>query len=193
MHLSIISEQREAQLQALRAQINPHFLFNTLNNIYSLAVVKSDKTAEMVLRLSNLLRYVIYDGRAERVALKREVEHIRQFIELFQMRSEEQLDIKFDTRGEIDGVQTEPMILIPIVENCFKHCDFDTNKRVFVCIDLQVDNEELYFKILNSKDDRHQQKDRVGALVWKIFANGSSCDIRIGTSYPLKMKHLDLR
>jgi len=163
-NMSIISEQREAQLQALRAQINPHFLFNTLNNIYSLAVIRSEKTAEMVLRLSNLLRYVIYDGRAERVALKREVEHIRQFIELFQMRSEEELDIQFNSRGEIDGVQIEPMILIPIVENCFKHCDFDTNERAFICIDLKVRNGQLFFKTVNSKDDRNQQKDRVGGV-----------------------------
>ncbi|MBK7872963.1 MAG: histidine kinase [Saprospiraceae bacterium] len=99
-NLAIINEQKEAQLQALRAQINPHFLFNTLNNIYSLAVVKSDKTAEMVLKLSNLLRYVIYDGKAEQVELKREAEQIQEFIALFQMRSEEPLNIHFDIKGD---------------------------------------------------------------------------------------------
>lgn len=163
-NLAIISEQREAQLQELRAQINPHFLFNTLNNIYSLAVVKSDKTADMVLKLSNLLRYVIYDGRAEQIALKREVEHIQHFVELFQMRSEAPLNIRFDTSGVLDGVKIEPMILIPIVENCFKHCDFDTNEHAFVSIDLQVENKRLYFKTANSKDDRNQQKDKVGGV-----------------------------
>jgi LytS/YehU family sensor histidine kinase len=164
LHLSIIIEQREAQLQALRAQINPHFLFNTLNNIYSLAVVKSDKTAEMVLKLSNLLRYVIYDGKAEQVELKREIAHIQQFIELFQMRSQEPLNIEFNTSGTFNSVKIEPMILIPIVENCFKHCDFDSNEQAFVCIYLQLINGELHFKTVNSKDDRNQQKDRVGGV-----------------------------
>ncbi len=163
-NLTVISEQREAQLQALRAQINPHFLFNTLNNIYSLAVVKSDKTAEMVLKLSNLLRYVIYDGQAEQIELKREVEHIQHFIELFQMRSENPLDIKFNTSDKLNGMKIEPMILIPIVENCFKHCDFDSNAQAFVQIDLQVGNGYLYFKTVNSKDDRNQQKDKAGGV-----------------------------
>lgn len=163
-NMAVISEQREAQLQALRAQINPHFLFNTLNNIYSLAVVKSDKTAEMVLKLSNLLRYVIYDGKAEQVELKREVEHIQQFIELFQMRNEEPLDIKFNSSGASNGVKIEPMILIPIVENCFKHCDFATNEQAFINIDLQIEKEHLHFKTINSKDDRNQQKDKIGGV-----------------------------
>ena len=83
-----LNRQNEAQLQFLRAQINPHFLFNTLNNIYSLAVVKSEKTSEMVLKLSNLLRYVIYEGKSKKVPLKSEVEHIREYMGLFEMRSE---------------------------------------------------------------------------------------------------------
>ncbi|MDX1939501.1 MAG: histidine kinase [Saprospiraceae bacterium] len=163
-NLAIINEQKEAQLQALRAQINPHFLFNTLNNIYSLAVVKSDKTAEMVLKLSNLLRYVIYDGKAEQVELKREAEQIKEFIELFQMRSEEPLDIHFDVKGINNNIKIEPMILIPIVENCFKHCDFDTNDNAFIKINLQVQNEILHFNTINTKDDQNQQKDRVGGV-----------------------------
>ncbi len=163
-NLAIINEQREAQLQALRAQINPHFLFNTLNNIYSLAVIKSDKTAEMVLKLSNLLRYVIYDGRSEKVSLEREVEQIGQFIELFQMRSEEPVDIRFKKQGLRKDQKLEPMILIPIVENCFKHCDFDTNPGAFIDIDLQVKNDELFFYTTNTKNDDDQQKDQFGGV-----------------------------
>lgn len=160
-NLAIINEQKEAQLQALRAQINPHFLFNTLNNIYSLAVVKSDKTAEMVLKLSNLLRYVIYDGKAEQVELKREAEQIQEFIALFQMRSEEPLNIHFDIKGGCNNIKMEPMILIPIVENCFKHCDFDTNDKAFIKINLEIKDEILHFNTINTKDDQNQQKDRV--------------------------------
>lgn len=163
-NLAIINEQKEAQLQFLRAQINPHFLFNTLNNIYALAVTKSDKTAEMVLKLSNLLRYVIYEGKAEQVELQQEVKHIQQFIELFQMRSEQPLNIQFQVTGETKGIQIEPMILIPIVENCFKHCDFDTNEQAFVKIHLQIKDKMLHFQTINSKNDTDLQKDKVGGV-----------------------------
>lgn len=163
-NLATIKDQQEAQLQFLRAQINPHFLFNTLNNIYSLAVVKSDKTPEMVLRLSSLLRYVVYDGRSELVELNREAQQIREYIELFQLRSEEAQDITFEERGELEGLKVEPMILIPLVENCFKHCDFDTNEAAFVRISLAATDEKLTFHTLNSRDEEQQQKDSIGGV-----------------------------
>jgi len=163
-NLAIINEQREAQLQALRAQINPHFLFNTLNNIYSLAVVKSDKTAEMVLKLSSLLRYVIYEGRARLVSLKREAAQIDEFINLFRMRSEENLDISYLKEGIREEHTLEPMILIPLVENCFKHCDFDTNESAYVKLDLEVKNNTLYFTTINTRNATDRQKDQVGGV-----------------------------
>lgn len=162
--LEVINRQNEAQLQFLRAQINPHFLFNTLNNIYALAVVKSDKTANMVLRLSNLLRYVVYDGKAEQVALPREIEHIHQYIELFQLRSETPANIQFTVEGQTEGYMMEPMILIPLVENCMKHCDFDTNDRAFVRITLKTAYGKLFFQTINSKSDNDLQKDKVGGV-----------------------------
>ncbi|MCF8246877.1 MAG: histidine kinase [Saprospiraceae bacterium] len=162
--LAIINRQTEAELQFLRAQINPHFLFNTLNNIYSLAVVRSPKTADMVLKLSQLLRYVVYEKKGDLVPLEKEVEHIRHFIELFQMRNEEPQDIEFTAEGELNGVKIEPMILIPIVENCFKHCDFDTNPKAFVKMQLTVREGELTFNTANTKNDADQQKDRTGGV-----------------------------
>lgn len=160
----VISRQNEAQLQFLRAQINPHFLFNTLHNIYSLAMVKSERTPVMVLRLSNLLRYVIYDGKAEQVEVKREAEQIREYIELFQMRNEMPVDISFHAAGNLDGRRLEPMILIPIVENCLKHCDFDTNEKAFARIELKADGDELLFRTVNTRNEREVQKDMVGGV-----------------------------
>jgi len=162
--LEVINRQNEAQLQFLRAQINPHFLFNTLNNIYALAVAKSDKTANMVLRLSNLLRYVVYDGKAEQVALTREIEHIHQYIELFQLRSETPANIRFTIEGQTKGYMIEPMILIPLVENCLKHCDFDTNDQAFVQIALKTQPGKLFFQTINSKSNSDLQKDKVGGV-----------------------------
>ncbi|MBV6654955.1 MAG: histidine kinase [Mameliella sp.] len=159
----IIQQQQEAQLQFLRSQINPHFLFNTLNNIYSLAVIQSAQTAPMVLRLSNLLRYVVYDGREDRVQLSREVDQIREYIALFQMRSEREQTIDFKVSQASVAYWLEPMILIPLVENCFKHCNFDSNPDAFVRISLSVEADQLQFETLNSKDDS-QQKDKTGGV-----------------------------
>jgi sensor histidine kinase YesM len=162
--LAAAKQQTEAELQALRAQINPHFLFNTLNNIYSLAVVRSPKTADMVLKLSQLLRYVVYEHKEKTVPVEREVEHIRHFIELFEMRSEEPLNIEFVVEGDLSKVEIEPMILIPIVENCFKHCDFDSNPAAFLSLRLKEEEGLLSFQTVNSKNDADQQKDQVGGV-----------------------------
>lgn len=162
--LEALNKQQEAQLQFLRTQINPHFLFNTLNNIYSLAVVRSEQTAPMVLQLSDLLRYVIYDSQLEKVPLDKEVQQIERFIQLFQMRSETPANITF-RHDAIPPQQTiEPMMLIPLVENCFKHGDFDTNASAFVKISLSVAGHDLTFETYNSKNDALQQKDKVGGV-----------------------------
>lgn len=161
--LRLLQEHQEAQLQFLRNQINPHFLFNTLNNIYSLALMRSEQTAPMVLRLSNLLRYVVYDGREEQVALAKEVEQIREYIALFQMRHESPLQISFDVAGN-EQLKIEPMILIPIVENCFKHCDFDTNEKAYVQLRLQTQKQLIAFTALNSYNPYEAQKDPQGGV-----------------------------
>lgn len=162
--LEATNRQQEAQLQFLRAQINPHFLFNTLNNIYSLAVVRSEQTAPMVLQLSDLLRYVIYESQKERVPLSKEVQQIERFIALFQMRNETPLNIVFRYGGPVEQLYIEPMMLIPLVENCFKHCDFDTNEQAYTQIELLATKDTLHFKTLNSKNDALRQKDKMGGV-----------------------------
>lgn len=158
------NEHQQAQIQFLRAQINPHFLFNTLNNIYSLAVVQSNKTAPMVFQLSELLRYVIYDSQEEKVALKKEVIQIDRFIDLFQMRQETPVNIEFQHPVIPEALKIEPMILIPLVENCFKHCDFDSNPEAFIQIQLDIVGQQLVFNTQNSKNDANQQKDKTGGV-----------------------------
>jgi two-component system, LytTR family, sensor kinase len=162
--LAIINEQKEAQLQLLRAQINPHFLFNTLNNIYALAVAKSDAAPTMILRLSDLLRYVIYDGQRERVSLSREADQCQRFIDLFQMRYPTPRSLTFTVEGDPDGQLFEPMILIPLVENCFKHGDFDHNESAFADFNLSVGQSVVRFTAVNSFDPDNRQKDQVGGV-----------------------------
>lgn len=158
-----LQAHQEAQLNYLKAQINPHFLFNTLNNIYSLAVKKSDKTPEMVIRLSHLLRYVVYDSQEKMVPLGKEVNHIKEYLELFKMRSFPEPNIRFRILGETNGIEIGPMILIPLVENCCKHCDFDTNEDAFALITLQVKKNGLSFQTQNTFNIE-APKDKVGGV-----------------------------
>lgn len=156
--------QSEAQIQFLKAQINPHFLFNTLNNIYALSVIRSEKTPEMILKLSELLRYVIYGGKEKQVLLSEEIDHIKKFIQLFQMKSEHELNITMQIEGSPSGLFIEPMILIPVVENCFKHTDFDSNPDAYIKIIMTIQGKYLKFITFNTKDELDKQKDKTGGV-----------------------------
>jgi two-component system, LytTR family, sensor kinase len=139
-------------------------LFNTLNNIYALATVKSDNAPIMILRLSELLRYVIYDSQAERVYLNKEIDQIHRFIELFQMRFRNHVKITFGVEGNLNGSMIEPMVLIPLVENCFKHCNFDSDNQAFIKILLKIEQGKLTFETLNTFSKANTQKDKVGGV-----------------------------
>lgn len=162
--LTLIAERQEAELQFLRAQMNPHFLFNTLNNIYSLAVLRSEKTAPLVMRLSDLLKYVIYEGNNERVQLSRELEVLNEYIDLYQLQHESPLNIHCEFAVPEEPVWIEPLLLVPIIENCFKHADFSENEAAFARIQLEVDDQRLLFRASNSYNPREQQKDAVGGV-----------------------------
>lgn len=175
---AIIIQQNEAQLQFLRGQINPHFLFNMLNNIYSLAMAKSEKTAPMVLKLSGLLRYVIYDSRKETTPIQQEVAQIEEYIELQQMRSEEPLDVRFEKKITHPDAVIEPMILLPLVENCYKHAGLDIDPSAFVRISLEADPQKLLFKTYNKKLLYDNQKDKIGGIGLENIRN------RLQLKYP---------
>lgn len=120
----IKAKQLQTELSLLKSQVNPHFLFNTLNNLFSMALEHGDKAvAEGISRLSHLMRYMIYESKAETIDLKKEVEQIERFIELQKLRfsREDNVRINFASEGDLNGIQIPPMILIPFVENAFKH------------------------------------------------------------------------
>ena len=160
----LVQEHQAAQLQFLKAQINPHFLFNTLNNIYSLSITQSPKTPQMVLQLSELLRYVIYESQNRKVPLEGELSQIKKYISLFQLKNEHPHNIQFEKEGIIGGQNIEPMILIPLVENALKHCDFDTNEKAYSKIKVVTDGNSINFQTINSKNYHNQQKDEVGGV-----------------------------
>jgi sensor histidine kinase YesM len=124
-----------AELSLLKSQINPHFFFNTLNSIYSLAIIKSDKTPEAVIKLSEIMRYIIYDTERTVVPLSKEVEYIANYIELQRLRLTKQVHVDFTTKiGSEDSV-IEPLLLLPFIENAFKHgIDNETGGVITVSI-----------------------------------------------------------
>jgi sensor histidine kinase YesM len=158
------SRHAEAQLNYLKAQINPHFLFNTLNNIYAAATLQHPRTADMVLRLSDLLRYVTYEAQHDRVSLGKEIGQIRAYLDLFQLKSEQPLPVEFRIEGETDKRLIEPLLLLPLVENALKHGDLEENPAGFVRIFLENTPETLFFRVENSYNPANRQKDAVGGV-----------------------------
>lgn len=158
------SVQLETEMKFLRSQINPHFLFNALNNVYSLAVMKSDKAPEVVLKLSDLLRYLLYECNEPRVLLEKELKYINDFIELQQVKTEERQKISFNMRNDHADAEVAPMLFIPFIENSFKHSKIEDVETGWVKIDLTNTSEKLMFKISNSVPDKEYTKDKQSGI-----------------------------
>lgn len=137
-------EKLVTELSFLRSQVNPHFLFNTLNNIYSLALIKSDATADAVLKLSSIMRYVLSETKHDTVALDKEIQFIKHYIELQKVRLTDKVSIQFLINGEIDGQQIAPLILIPFVENAFKY-GISTKEVSNIFFKVEADKKSIQF------------------------------------------------
>ncbi len=145
-------EKQEAELSYLRSQTNPHFLFNTLNNIYSLARDKSDLAPESILRLSKMLRFMLYETGGEYIALEQELKIISDYVSLEKLRYDESLKVRFDYDIEDMKQGLPPLLLMPLVENAFKHGASETREDPFVDIRLSVHKQELEFSVKNSTE-----------------------------------------
>lgn len=143
-------EKLSLELNALKMQINPHFLFNSLNSMYSLARKKSDKTADAILRLSNLMRYMIYEVYGD-VPLSKEVESINDYLDLQKLRISENENITFETDGDMENRMITPLLFFPLIENSFKHGFKGNRDQNYVKINLTNDDKNLHFHILNNK------------------------------------------
>ena len=146
----IANEKLKAELSFLKAQINPHFLFNTLNNIYALATAQSEHTAAAVMKLSSIMRYVLTEARNDLVPLEKEIQFTSHYIELQKMRLTDKTSIEFSVRGEPLGRQIAPLLLLPFVENAFKY-GISTRERSPINILLEIKDNSLYFSICNQK------------------------------------------
>ena len=146
-------EKQTAELSYLKSQTNPHFLFNTLNNIYSLARDKSDLAPETILRLSKILRYMLYETGGPYIAIGQELKIISDYIALEKLRYDETLQVNFNYNIEDMNQSLPPLLLMPLVENAFKHGVSETRVRPFVDIHLSVVSRRLVFYVRNSTDE----------------------------------------
>lgn len=113
--------QLSTELKFLRTQIQPHFFFNTLNNLYALTLTKSDDAPRMVIKLSNLMQYVLYEVKSSKASLLEEINHLNNYIDIEQVRFKDKIELKMDITGNIENVKVPPLLFLTFIENCFKH------------------------------------------------------------------------
>ncbi len=146
----LMEEKLETELKLLKAQINPHFIFNALNNIYSLSYMQSQKAPDSILKLSEMLRYVFYDCSKDRVPLSAEMKYVENFISFQQMKSDHKQNIILES--SVDGLSFEvaPMLMIPFIENAFKYSRIEEIEEAFVNMKISKDETNIHFTIENS-------------------------------------------
>jgi len=164
---TIENEKLTAELSFLKEQINPHFLFNTLNNLYYLAYSQSPNTAEVVAKLSQMMRYMIYDTNQSKVLLSKEIEYMQNYISLERLRLNNQIPIEFTTGGKYDDVWITPLILITFLENAFKHGVSSNNPQAWVKVRIQLHGNTCVYSVENSKSTTSKEngvKSGIGLL-----------------------------
>ena len=150
-NLQLQKENVAAQLQLLKAQIHPHFLFNTLNNIYSYTQNTSPLAAKMVSGLSDLLRFMLYEGRQPLVPLAKELKMIQDYINLEKIRYGNKLEISIDLPDHTNDLYIAPLLLLPLVENCFKHGTSNMLEQPWINLQLDIQDKQLRMKLINGK------------------------------------------
>ena len=178
------NEKLTAELNFLKAQINPHFLFNTLNNLYYLAYSKSENTTEVIAKLSQMMRYMIYDTNQPKVLLNKEIEYMRNYISLERLRLNDQIPIKFDVTGDTENIWISPLIFITFLENAFKHGVSNSNPKAWVNIAIRLQGRECIYIVENSRTtDLKDGNEKSGIGLQNVKR-------RLELSYPGKYKLL---
>lgn len=162
---TIEAEQQKtvAELKLLKAQLHPHFLFNTLNNLYSHTLEASPRSPEIVLKLSGLLRFMIYDSNVPKISLVKEIELLQNYISLEKLRYGDRLDLSISITGDIGRFQIAPLLLLPFLENTFKHGTSRQLETSWISLHLSMQGSTMYFKLVNSVD-ADEVKTRIGGL-----------------------------
>ena len=154
----------QAEVNFLRSQVNPHFLFNVLNNLYALTLKKSDLAPDVVLKLSEMMEYMLYDSDDSKVLLQKEIGYLNTYLELEKLRLGSHSDISLTVSGDLNGQVIAPLLLLPLVENAMKHGVSKQNGNAWLHGDLQVSKSLVKLNIENSKPllNRHEGKGGIG-------------------------------
>ena len=162
-NLELLKEKTEAQLQLLTAQVHPHFLFNTLNNIYSKAQYESPGGAKMIMELSHILRYVLDEGKHELVPLENELEMLGDYVHLEKLRYDEKLDLHLSFPSKTKDLYITPLLLLPFAENCFQHGTSKMRNKPWINLKFELQGTSLIMKLMNGKktssDTINEQED----------------------------------
>jgi two-component system LytT family sensor kinase len=161
---NLIRDKLETELKFLRNQTNPHFLFNTLNNIYALARKKADETADVVMELSKILRFMLYESKNDHIPISDELRILDDYIELEKIRYDDRLSISFLREIDNESEQIAPLLLIPFVENAFKHGASESRFESFIHLDMKLQSGVLEFYIENTKEpnDKKPNNENIG-------------------------------
>jgi sensor histidine kinase YesM len=143
-------ENLNTELRALKSQINPHFLFNSLNSIYALSLDNDVVTPKIILKLSELLRFMLYETSEEKVDLEKEIHHLENYIDLQKLRVSEKAAIRFEKEGDFEDLKIAPLLLLPLVENGFKHGIKGDVENAFIVIFSKIENNEFTFSVKNN-------------------------------------------
>ncbi|RFZ92010.1 histidine kinase [Mucilaginibacter conchicola] len=141
----------EAELSALKAQVHPHFLFNTLNNLYALSLDQSPKSPQLILGLSDILRYMLYECNTDEVPLEKEIFMMQQYVRLEKLRYEDRIDITFNIDGNLQDKLIAPLLILPFIENAFKHGVSEKTGDVWININITIRGNHFKLKVANSK------------------------------------------
>lgn len=161
--LTLSQEKTKAELLFLRSQIQPHFLFNVLNDLYAMALKQSDKTADVILKLSDLMRYVLQESTADVVSIEKEINYIRNYIDLEKLRYGNRFSVDLQVTGDISKCLVAPLLLLPFVENAFKHSTTNEITGAWISIEIMIDKHELTLVVANSYDPGILKSDHISS------------------------------
>jgi len=154
--------QLNTELKYLRTQIQPHFFFNTLNNLYALTLKKSDNAPRLVLKLSDMMQYILYEVDASKVSLLQEINHINNFLDIEHLRFPDKIDAEMDITGNIDDIMVPPLLFLSFVENCFKH-GLKDQEQITIRMSFEITNNKyLIFKLSNSFEQNNGAEGKHG-------------------------------
>ena len=180
----LTQEKLQAELNFLKTQIHPHFLFNTLNNLYALTLKKSDRAPESVLKLSELINYMLYECTSDEVQLSKEIKFIRNYVDIEKMRYGDKLDVDIRVTGTVNERKIAPLILLPFVENCFKHGASEELQQSWVKLSIDIQSHVTIIKVENNKANGNDVKKKEGIGIRNVKRR---LDLLYSTKHELKI------